>query len=431
MNIFDLAAKISLDTREYESGVKKAESSQTKLSSGMQNIQGRADSLKSRMDMLSRQYSQARSNVQQLTNAYNKSAKETGNMSSETKKLASELEEAEDQFDRITEKLEEYTDMLQESEGETEEGTSGIFLDVTSKAGMIITAVTSVLNVLGSAVSKIVSWAGDVINAVGSVTSFVISSLANLSMLGMSYNMEIESYMTNFRVMLGDAESAAQKVEDLREMAASTPFGLSDLASATQTLLGFGIEGEKTNDILLKLGDVSLGNAQKLQSLTLAFSQATSSGKLMGQDLLQMINAGFNPLQQLVSKTGLSVGQLKEIMSGASEESLNAMLNLEGVTDYGRQIIEQGYISATDLQYALEIATSEGGQFFNGMEESSKTLTGLLSTLKDDAMTLLGEFVQPLSDMFKTDILPNALSILPAFFNLSVLGYTPVIFGAP
>ena len=39
----------------------------------------------------------------------------------------------------------------------------------------------------------------------------------------------MESYLTNFKVMLGNEELAAAKLSELRKMAASTPFALSDL----------------------------------------------------------------------------------------------------------------------------------------------------------------------------------------------------------
>ena len=255
------------------------------------------------------------------------------------------------------------------------------------------------------------------ITAVGNTAAKVFAGLvttasggiAAMGKVGIEYNSQIESYVTNFTTMLGDAEKAAVKVEEIKDMAAKTPFGLADLADATQTLLAFGIENEKTTEIMQQLGDISLGNAERFQSLTLAFSQATSAGKLAGQDLLQMINAGFNPLSQLVDKTGLSVGQLKELMGGLSKSATKAMLKTEGLTDYGKKLIEQGYISAEDLAYALDVATREGGQFFNGMEAASKTVRGLLSTLQDDATALTGQIFEPASEALKNKLLPRAL----------------------
>lgn len=256
---------------------------------------------------------------------------------------------------------------------------------------------------------EITSVGNTAANVFAGLVTTASGGIVALGKIGLDYNAQIESYVTNFTTMLGDAEKAALKVDEIKTMAAKTPFGLSDLASATQTLLAFGIESNKTTGIMQQLGDISLGNAERFQSLTLAFSQATSAGKLAGQDLLQMINAGFNPLSQLVDKTGLSVGQLKELMSGLSGEAAEAMRKTAGITEYGKELISQGYISADDLAYALDLATKKGGQFFGGMESASKTVSGLISTLQDDATALVGQVFEPASDKLKNDLLPNAL----------------------
>ena len=266
------------------------------------------------------------------------------------------------------------------------------------------------------------SYNGFGVTVVGIIVGIVTaaaSAAINLSKIGLQFNQEIEGYTTNFKFLLGSTELAAEKVEQLKEMASRTPFGIGDLSQATQTLLGFGIEAEKTDKILTMLGDAALGDKNKLQSLSLSFAQATSAGKLMGQDLMQMINAGFNPLNTIAQQTGLSVGQLKEIMSGTSEEAREVMLQTKGLTDYGRQIIEQNYISAENLYSALEAATSEGGLFYKGMEEASKTTNGLLSTMKDTANELLGKFLYPVSEFLRTNILPDTIDLLDALGGIA------------
>lgn len=199
---------------------------------------------------------------------------------------------------------------------------------------------------------------------------------------GINYNMEMERYQTSFETMLGSTEAALSKVEELRKMAAATPFELSDLASATQVLLSFGIASDDASKYLQVLGDISQGNKDKLASLTLAFAQMSSTGKLMGQDLLQMINAGFNPLQIISEKTGKSMAVLKDEMA-------------------------KGAISADMVAEAFEDATKEGGLFYNAMEKQSKTLSGQMSTLSDNTNEFLGSLTSGLSEIAKTQILPK------------------------
>lgn len=132
---------------------------------------------------------------------------------------------------------------------------------------------------------------------------------------GVKYNSQMEQYITSFGTMLGSAEEATKLVNNLKEMGAKTPFETSDLAKASQTLLAFGTSAEDLLPTLQMLGDVSQGNKERFDSLTLAFAQVGSAGKLSGQDLLQFVNAGFNPLNEISKMTGESMAELKERMS--------------------------------------------------------------------------------------------------------------------
>lgn len=123
------------------------------------------------------------------------------------------------------------------------------------------------------------------------------SSLQSVVKSGLDYNAQMESYLTNFKVMLGDEQLAAEKLEEIRRMAASTPFSLSDLTEGTQTLLQFGVAADDTTGVLKRLGDISLGNADKLQTLVRAYGKMSSAQKVTLENVNMMIDAGFNPLQ--------------------------------------------------------------------------------------------------------------------------------------
>lgn len=189
------------------------------------------------------------------------------------------------------------------------------------------------------------------------------SSLKSVVKSGLDYNAQMESYLTNFKVMLGDEQLAAEKLEEIRRMAASTPFSLSDLTEGTQTLLQFGVAADDTTGVLKRLGDISLGNADKLQTLVRAYGKMSSAQKVTLENVNMMIDAGFNPLNQICDATG---------------ESMSAL--------YKR--ISDGKVSFNELEAAVAAATSEGGQFYNGMLEASQTFNGRLSTLKDNVAAL-------------------------------------------
>ena len=192
------------------------------------------------------------------------------------------------------------------------------------------------------------------------------SELSNVVKSGVDYNATMQSYLTNFKVMLGSEEQAAAKLAEIRKMAASTPFSLDDLTSGTQTLLQFGIAVDDTTGVLQQLGDISLGNADKLQTLVRAYGKMSSAQKVTLENVNMMIDAGFNPLNQICTATGESMADL-----------------------YKR--ISDGKVSFAELESAVASATSQGGQFYNGMLEASQTFSGRMSTLKDNVSALTGE----------------------------------------
>lgn len=167
---------------------------------------------------------------------------------------------------------------------------------------------------------------------------------------------ELEQMNTKFEVLLGSVSKGQKMLGELNEFANFTPFSNQSIIKSAELQLAFGVGQEQIMTNMQRLGDLSMGNEQRLNSLSLAYSQVKSAGRLMGQDLLQMINQGFNPLQVISENTGLSMLTLKKRM-------------------------EQGAISAEMVDEAMRLATSAGGKF-NGMSEKmAKTGGGKLSTL--------------------------------------------------
>lgn len=180
---------------------------------------------------------------------------------------------------------------------------------------------------------------------------------------------EFQAADAAIQTLLGSKEKADMLMTQVREYAKISPLEFSDVTKATQMMLGFNIEAEKVPRYLQAIGDVSMGDTQRFNSLTLAFSQMSAAGKLMGQDLNQMINAGFNPLQIMSEKTGKSIATLKDEMS-------------------------KGAVSAEMVQQAFIDATSAGGKFYQMSENASKTINGQLSMMQDAMDTVFNELGQ-------------------------------------
>lgn len=176
---------------------------------------------------------------------------------------------------------------------------------------------------------------------------------------------EMQRMETTMKTLVGN-KVAGELIPQIKELGKISPLTVSDLIEAEQTMLGFNVATDKTIGYLKALSDVSMGNADRFRSLTLAFSQVQSAEKLMGQDLLQMINAGFNPLQQISERTGRSLAQLKEEMA-------------------------DGAITADMVAQAFIDATSEGGKFYNMSANASKMIEGRLSMMEDALDTALNK----------------------------------------
>lgn len=245
-----------------------------------------------------------------------------------------------------------------------------------------------------SSMSRFAKMAKNGLNIVGHLGKMTMGAIAGVEAgltaagaIGIRYNAQMEQYMASFGTLLGDQEKAVAHMEDLKQFAAKTPFEMPGIADASRTLLSVGVENEKVMGILKQLGDVSLGNQEKFSSLALVYGQVASQGKLMGQDLLQCINAGFNPLQVISEHTGQSMAELKKQMS-------------------------EGAVSAEMVAQAFAWATEEGGMFHDGLQKQSETFDGLMSTLKDNAVALAGEVVKPVSESMTKELLPAAISTI-------------------
>lgn len=207
--------------------------------------------------------------------------------------------------------------------------------------------------------------------AMGNMAKKVFSVVAAKEFVSQVIEVRAEMQMLNksFEVLLGSKDKADLYVKEIKDYALVSLLSVSDVSKAAQTLLGFNVEAEKTIPIIKSIGDISMGDSQKFGSLTLAFSQMSAAGRLMGQDLNQMINAGFNPLQVISEKTGKSIAQLKKEM-------------------------ESGAISSQMVADAFSSATAEGGKFHGMIEKSADGIRNAQNQLTgaiQDTLNSIGE----------------------------------------
>ena len=221
---------------------------------------------------------------------------------------------------------------------------------------------------IGGLVSSLAKFTGVTIGV-----SAVASGLVSVAKSSLEAYSKIEDLRISFQTMLGSATQAESLLSSIRQYGANTPYDTEGLAKAAQTMLAYGMSASEIMPTIKELGDIGMGSSEKLQSLSLAFAQMSASGRVMKQDLNQMINAGFNPLQTISEKTGESMGVLLDKVS-------------------------QGQISVNQIKDAFKDATSEGGKFYNMMNNMNGTVSGAMGSLGDSIDGLkqaVGELIAP------------------------------------
>lgn len=227
----------------------------------------------------------------------------------------------------------------------------------------------SVVSSTASGVSSMALGVGGALVGIGTIAGGYALKLAA----------DAEKTQVALEVLLGSVESANRVVTTMRNLAVESPFDAQQLIDSTKVMVQFGQDAETSMRTIEALSKVAVGDAQKLDALTLAMSQSAAAGRLMGQDLLQMINAGFNPLFYMSQRTGVSMKDLRKEM-------------------------EKGNITFAMVQEELTRLTTGTGRF----ADINKRLTGTLSGQWQKFI----EQLKNLARMFGEAILPGATLML-------------------
>lgn len=186
--------------------------------------------------------------------------------------------------------------------------------------------------------------------------------------------MDADRTAVSFEVMLGSQQKAADMLNQMNRYAADSPYSRLGVQEAVQTILGFRVEQQKILPSMKMLGDIAMGNSERFKGLALVFSQVAAAGKLQGQDLLQFISNGYNPLNDIVKITGKSMSELRDEMS-------------------------KGNISFDLVYQAMQLATSKGGQYYKMVNRIAQTPFGRFGQLVDqfkETMLELYKVIEPL-----------------------------------
>ena len=209
--------------------------------------------------------------------------------------------------------------------------------------------------------------------AVASVALAATKGVYDFTKEALGVAMMREQVQAQMEVLTGSAEAAKKLINATIELDQKSALSASQFQDSSKVLLGYGLSAREVMPALNKLSEISMGNNEKMQSLTLAFGQVRANGRLMGQEVLQMVNAGFNPLQEISRTTGESMVSLRKRM-------------------------EDGKVSFEEVAKAMDTATNAGGRFY-GMNDKMAATTAVkfakLDTAYQNLLARVGKEVQP------------------------------------
>lgn len=177
---------------------------------------------------------------------------------------------------------------------------------------------------------------------------------------------EFQQLEVAFTTLLQSKEKADALMAQMIDLAAKTPFDLQGVANGARQLLAYGFAAEDITDTLTRLGNVAAGLGLPLERLTYLYGTTAVQGRLYARDMLQFTSSGIPVLQEMAK------------IYGKTTEEINSM-------------VSAGKIGFEDVRKVIENMTNEGGQFYNLMQEQSKTITGLISNLGDALDTMFND----------------------------------------
>ena len=154
------------------------------------------------------------------------------------------------------------------------------------------------------------------------------------------------------------AKETAYVMAEIKDHAEKTTFTRIGLAQATRNMMAYGLSAKNALEHMKMLGDVAGGSEIRFERLSYAMAQITSTGKLQGQELRQLTEQGFNPLETMSRYTGRSMEELRKMMA-------------------------DGLITSEHVTEALKIETSAGGRFANMQKKMADTFPGVKNQLKE------------------------------------------------
>lgn len=375
---------VSDQYKTYQDAVKQSADEHAQLGEKLENEKGKLASIEAQVGKNSQEYKEQEKVVNDLQKEYDESTAAQDKNKKSLSQLAVQMNNAQADVNKTTKEIDNL--------GKESDDSAKQVDNLSKKMGDADGASKKLGD--GFTVLK-----GTMANLASQAISKIVDGFKGLVSGAVDYQKSMEYYTTSFTVMTGSADKAGETVKKLADIGATTPFDMPQLADATSLLMNFGFSADDAVDSMMMLGDISQGNADKLNSIARAYGKMNSAQKVTLEDINMMIDAGFNPLQEISEKTGESMKSL-----------------------YDR--ISKGTMSVDEITESMKRSTSEGGKYFQSMDAQSQTLDGRLSTLSDTINSKLGEALQPILQKAADEWIPN---ITNAIDNMDIDSVVSVI----
>lgn len=225
-----------------------------------------------------------------------------------------------------------------------------------------------ILHGVGSSAEKEGQTIDAAMKKIGSamVGVFAISKLKDFAVQVANVRGEFQQLEVAFNTMLQSKSQADALMNQLIKTAATTPFGMSDIANSAKQLLAYGVEADKVNDTLIRLGDIAAGLSIPINDLAYLYGTTMVQGRMYTADLNQFLGRGIPLTEELAKQFGVTKNKVKSL-------------------------VEEGKVGFPEVEKAIIALTSEGGKFGGLMAEQSKTITGQISNIEDAIEQMFNE----------------------------------------
>jgi len=195
---------------------------------------------------------------------------------------------------------------------------------------------------------------------------FAVDKLKNYATQVAKVRGEFQQLGIAFQTMLGSKAEADKLMSQLIQTAVITPFNMSDVANSAKQLLAYGVEADKVNETLIRLGDIAAGLSIPIKDLAYLYGTTMVQGRMYTQDLNQFLGRGIPLTEELAKQFGVTKNKVKSL-------------------------VEEGKVGFPEVEKAIISLTSEGGKFGGLMEAQSKSIAGQISNIEDQIEQMFNE----------------------------------------